>query len=65
MNNIIEHNGEVRFANGQNSRDLRVNSGATEPNDQIDVRDLREHIELSDGLEALRRNTDEIGRAHV
>ena len=59
MDNIIEHNGEVRFANGQNSRDLRVNSGTREPSDQLDVGDLREHVETSDGLEALRRNSDE------
>src|ERR1700733_4568697 len=58
MNNIIEHNGEVRFANGQSRRDLRVSSGAAEPDDQLDVRDLREHVEASDGLEALRSNSD-------
>ena len=26
MNNFIGNNGEVQFANGQSSRDLRVNS---------------------------------------
>src|SRR5216684_4321277 len=38
MNNIIEDNGEDQFANGQRSRSLRVNSGATEPQIQLDAR---------------------------
>jgi membrane fusion protein (multidrug efflux system) len=47
MNNSIENNGEFRFANGQSNRDLR------------DDEDLREGTDSSDGLEALRRNSDE------
>ena len=47
MNNTIENNGEFRFANGQSNRDLR------------DDEDLREGMDSSDGLEALRRNSDE------
>ena len=47
MNNTIENNGEFRFANGQSNRDLR------------DDEDLREGMDSSGGLEALRRNSDE------
>ncbi|HWJ41474.1 MAG TPA: HlyD family secretion protein [Candidatus Limnocylindrales bacterium] len=47
MNNTIENNGEFRFANGQSNRDLR------------DDKNLREGMDSSDGLEALRRNSDE------
>ena len=36
MKNIIENN-EDQFANGQVSRDLRVNSDATRPETQLDV----------------------------
>ena len=49
MNNIIENNGEVQFANGQISRDLRVNS-----------ENLLERTDSSDPLEALRRDSDEV-----
>jgi hypothetical protein len=42
MNNIIGNNGEVQFANGQISRDLRVSSG-----------NLLERTVSSDPLEAL------------
>jgi membrane fusion protein, multidrug efflux system len=59
MNDIIEHNGEAQFANGQRSRDLRVSSGTTEPDTQLDVGDPRERTDSSDGLEALRQNSDE------
>jgi hypothetical protein len=55
MNNIIENGNEHKFANGQNSRDLRDNSDAT----QHDLEDLRERIDSSDGLEALRQDSDE------
>jgi membrane fusion protein (multidrug efflux system) len=58
MNNIVEHNGEVRFANGQNNRDLRVNSDATEPEIQLAVENL-ERTDSSHPLEALRRYSDE------
>jgi membrane fusion protein (multidrug efflux system) len=58
MNNIIEHNGKVRFANGQNSRDLRVNSDATEPEIQLAVEAL-ERTDSSHPLEVLRRHSHE------
>jgi membrane fusion protein (multidrug efflux system) len=58
MNNIIEQNGEVRFANGQNSRDLRVNSDATEPEIQLAVEAL-ERTDSSHPLEVLRRHSHE------
>jgi membrane fusion protein (multidrug efflux system) len=48
MISISEHNGEVRFANSQNRRDLRVSS-----------RDLKESTDAGDGLEALRRDSDD------
>ena len=37
MNSIIQHCDQDQFANGQSSRDLRVNSDATEPETQLDV----------------------------
>ncbi len=49
MNNIIGNNSEVQFANGQISRDLRVNS-----------ENLLERTDSSDPLEALRRDSDEV-----
>src|SRR5271155_4105688 len=49
MNNIIGNDGEVQFANGQISRDLRVNS-----------ENLLERTDSSDLLEALRRDSDEV-----
>ena len=52
MQNGVE-NGKVQFANGQDSRDLRDGSDA-----QHDIRDVRETVP-GDGLEALRRNSDE------
>jgi membrane fusion protein, multidrug efflux system len=55
MNNIIEHGDEHQFANGQSSRDLRDNPDAT----QHDLEDLRERADSSDGLEALRKDSDE------
>jgi membrane fusion protein (multidrug efflux system) len=58
MNNIIEQNGEVRFANGQNSRDLRVYSDATEPEIQLAVEAL-ERTDSSHPLEVLRRHSHE------
>ncbi len=63
MNNFIEKS-ENQFANGQNSRDLRVNSEPeTQRETQIEVRDLREPIDsnsnANDGLEALRKYFDE------
>jgi hypothetical protein len=59
MNNIIEPNGEVRFANGQNNRDLRVNSDVTEPEIQLPVEDL-ERTDSSHPLEALRKDSEEV-----
>jgi membrane fusion protein (multidrug efflux system) len=49
VDNIIGNNGEVQFANGQSSRDLRASSG-----------NLPERTDSSDPLEALRRNSDEV-----
>jgi membrane fusion protein (multidrug efflux system) len=55
MNNTIEHSDENQFANGQSSRDLRDNPALAHP----DVEDLRERTDSGDGLEALRRDSDE------
>jgi membrane fusion protein (multidrug efflux system) len=55
MNNMIENSNEYKFANGQSTRDLRDNPGAT----QTDFEDLREHPDSSDGLEALRQDSDQ------
>ena len=52
MNNFIGNNGEVQFANGQSSRDLRVNS-----------ENLLEWTDSIDPLEALRKDSDEVTRA--
>jgi len=49
MNNFIGNNGEVQFANGQSSRDLRVNS-----------ENLLEWSDSIDPLEALRKDSDEV-----
>ena len=49
MDNIIGNNGEGQFANGQSSRDLRASS-----------ENLHEQTDLSDPLEALRRDSDEV-----
>jgi membrane fusion protein (multidrug efflux system) len=55
MNNIIEHGDETQFANGQGSRDLRDNSDAS----QRDLEDLRQRVDSSDGLQALRKDSDQ------
>ena len=55
MNNIIEYGDETQFANGQNSRDLRDHPDTA----QREIEDLRERTDSSDGLEALRRDSDE------
>jgi membrane fusion protein, multidrug efflux system len=49
MDKIIENNGEVQFANSQHNRDLRVSS-----------RDLNQSTDSSDGLQALRKDSDEV-----
>jgi membrane fusion protein (multidrug efflux system) len=49
MGDIIGNNGEAQFANGQNSRDLRADSG-----------DPLVRPDSTDRLEALRRDSDEI-----
>ena len=49
MDDIIENNCEVEFANGQSSRDLRTSSD-----------NLHERTDLRDPLEALRKDSDEI-----
>jgi membrane fusion protein, multidrug efflux system len=49
MTNFIGNNGEVQFANGQSSRDLRVNS-----------ENLLEWSDSIDPLEALRKDSDEV-----
>jgi hypothetical protein len=49
IDNISGHKGEMQFANGQSSRDLRVDSG-----------NLHERIDSSGPLEALRLDSDEV-----
>lgn len=49
MDTLIEDNGGKRFADGQNSRALRVDSGAGEPDIQFDLDSKR-------GLEALKQD---------
>jgi hypothetical protein len=57
MNNIIDENGENRFANGQSRRDLRVNLDFEEANTQLALEGLCERAADSDDrLEALRKN---------
>jgi len=51
MDNIIGNDGEVQFANRQNRRDLRGSS-----------RGLNEPTDSSDGLEALRRDSEVLER---
>src|ERR1700676_2401213 len=58
MDNIIE-NSENQFANGQNSRDLRGSSDGEGPDTHVDAGDLDERTDSSDGLEALRPDSDE------
>jgi membrane fusion protein, multidrug efflux system len=48
MGDIIGNNGDVQFANGQSSRDLRVSSGNLHERD------------ASEPLEALRKHSDEV-----
>src|SRR5882672_28060 len=48
MEQFNENNGEVQFANGQSSRDLRAGS-----------ENLHERTDSNDPLEALRRDSDE------
>ena len=47
MDKFIDNKGEVQFANGQNNRDSRVSS-----------RDLNERTDWSDGLKALRTDSE-------
>ena len=49
MDKTIGNNGEVQFANGQSSRDLRPGS-----------ENLHERTDSSNPLEALRRGSDEV-----
>ena len=56
MNNLHENN-EVRFANGQNSRDLRDRSDAEVLETELDAENLSERTDSRDGLEALRKNS--------
>jgi membrane fusion protein, multidrug efflux system len=49
MDNIIGNNGEVQFANGQNSRDLRASS-----------ENLHDQTDSIQPLEALRRDSDQV-----
>jgi membrane fusion protein (multidrug efflux system) len=55
MNNTIENGDKFRFANGQSLRDLRDNPDTA----QREIEDLRERTDSGDGLEALRRDSDE------
>jgi membrane fusion protein (multidrug efflux system) len=57
MNSFIEGNGEDPFADGESSRDLRVSADVTEP--RLELGDLGERTELSEGLKALRNNSGE------
>jgi hypothetical protein len=59
MNNFIEENVEDQFANGQSRRDLRDSFNVTEPETQLDVKDLRECTDSNDWLKALRKNSGE------
>jgi membrane fusion protein (multidrug efflux system) len=61
MNNIIEYGDETQFANGQSSRDLRDNPDTA----QREIEDLRERPDSSDGLVALRRDSDEELERHI
>jgi membrane fusion protein, multidrug efflux system len=49
MDNLIGNNGDLQFANGQSTRDLRDSSG-----------NLHERPDSSDGLQALREHSDEV-----
>jgi len=64
MNNFVEENGKMRFANGQISRDLREQSDATELDLHLDVRD-RESTDLADGLNALQSGSFDDGHRLV
>jgi membrane fusion protein, multidrug efflux system len=56
MNNITEQGDESQFAKGQSNRDLRETPVGT----QRDLEDLRDPADSGDGLEALRRDSDEV-----
>jgi len=55
MNHTIDQSDEYQFANGQSTRDLRDNQDAPQP----DLEDLRERTDSSDGLEALRKDSEQ------
>jgi membrane fusion protein (multidrug efflux system) len=59
MNNLTGDNDRDQFANGQSSRDLRVNSDAPELEVQLDVADLRQRTDSSDRMKALRKDSHE------
>ena len=59
MNKTVEDSGEDQFANGQSSRDLRVDSNSTEPQIQLDVGDPPERTDSSDGMKALRKDAND------
>jgi membrane fusion protein, multidrug efflux system len=65
MDRIIGNNGEVQFANGQSSRDLRVSSDARESEPQLHLGDLFEPTPPSDPVEALRRDSDEVIESQI
>jgi hypothetical protein len=60
MNNLIQHSGQDQFANGQSSRDLRVNSDVTELQAQLDLnateqRDRVNEFQLEEGNMTVRK----------
>jgi membrane fusion protein (multidrug efflux system) len=64
MNSFIEGNAEDPFADGESSRDLQASADAREP--QLELEDLRERTDLSEGLKALRNNSgDDLNRIEL
>jgi hypothetical protein len=59
MNCLVGENGEDRFADGEIICDLRASAGATEPETQLELGDVRERAESGDGLKAFRKNSGE------
>jgi membrane fusion protein (multidrug efflux system) len=64
MNNL-NADSEVRFANGQNPRDLRDRAVAEVPGTELDAENLSERADSNDGLEAFRKNPGEDLDRHI
>jgi membrane fusion protein (multidrug efflux system) len=64
MNNL-NADSEVRFANGQNPRDLRDRAVAEVPGTELDAEKLSERADSNDGLEAFRKNPGEDLDRHI